>query len=556
MYDRPDVWSDHAVGTTPDTTRFSRRAALRSGALIAGTAVFASRTGSAAASPTGLFAHGVASGDPLPNGVILWTRVTPSPDASPGSGRGPDTTVYWEISRTSDFGGVVASGTVMSSAASDHTVKVDATGLSPATTYFYRFRAAGAVSPTGRTRTAPAPDAEVDRLRFAVVSCSNWEGGFFAAYRHIATDEHLDAVVHLGDYLYEYAAGSFPVGGHTEPRLHEPAHEIVTLADYRIRHGQYKTDPDLQALHAHVPWIVVWDDHESANDAWSGGAENHDPGTEGDWAARKAASVQAYSEWLPVRMEGARIYRRLRFGTLAELSMLDLRSYRTAPARPVTEWPTLDDHTRTITGAEQMGWLTAGLSGSPTRWQLVGTSVMFSPVLFPPLDPRTTAALTQLVGLPSSGVPFNTDQWDGYPADRRRLIETITSNAVSNVVFLTGDIHTSWAMDVPADPADYPGAGSVAAEFVVPSVTSANIDELLGVPPRTVSPELEAVLGATNHHIRFVELDSHGFGILDVTPADTQMQWYFLTDPADPRSGMRRAAGYRIRDAAAHIELS
>lgn len=501
-----------------------------------------------------MFAHGVASGDPLPDAVILWTRVTPTPDATPGSRRGPDTRVHWEISRRPDFGTVDATGTTVASAVSDHTIKIDVGGLVPATTYFYRFRAAGAVSPTGRTRTAPPPGADVARVRFAVVSCSNWEGGFFAAYRHIAADEHVDAVIHLGDYLYEYAAGAFPVGGGNEPRLHEPRHEIVTLADYRIRHGQYKTDPDLQALHAHVPWIVVWDDHESANDAWAGGAQNHDPGTEGDWADRKAASTQAYAEWMPVRMQGSRIYRRLRFGTLAELSMLDLRSYRTAPARSIVDRRTIDDDTRTITGPEQMRWLTSSLTSSPARWQLVGTSVMFAPVLLPPLDPRSSAALTELLGLPAEGVPYNTDQWDGYPADRRRLLETITANGVGNVVFLTGDIHTAWANDVPVAPAGYPGTGSAAAEFVVPSVTSSNIDDLLAVPPRTVSPALEATLRATNRHVRYVELDSHGFGMLDVTGEAARMQWYFLDDPADPRSNVRRAASYRLRNGTTHIE--
>ncbi len=264
----------------------------------------------------------------------------------------------------------------------------------------------------------------------------------------------------------------------------------MSLADYRIRHAQYKTDPNLQSLHAKVPWIVIWDDHESANDAWAGGAENHDPLVEGDWAPRKAASVQAYDEWMPVRPNGGRLYRRLRYGRLAELSMLDLRSYRSEQVLGTGRQ--VDDPSRTMTGRDQMEWLTAGLASSPTRWQLIGNSVMFSPIVLPPLDPRTTGALTELVGVPAGGLPFNTDQWDGYTADRRRLIDTITAAGLRNVVFLTGDIHTSWAMDVPVDAADYPGAGTVATEFVVPSVTSANIDELLGVPPRSLSPALEA----------------------------------------------------------------
>ncbi|WP_407442083.1 alkaline phosphatase D family protein [Rhodococcus sp. (in: high G+C Gram-positive bacteria)] len=531
----------------------TRRTLLRAGALVAGTSALAAAATPGASAAPAVFAHGVASGDPLPDAVILWTRVTPTPDAVPGSGVGPATTVQWEIARDAEFSDAVASGSVSTTADADHTVKVDATGLAPGTDYYYRFLAGGAVSPTGRTRTAPTADAHVDRLRFGVVSCADWEGGYFASYRHLAARGDLDAMVHLGDYLYEYAAGEFPVSTGSEVRAHRPSHEIVTTADYRMRHGQYKTDPDLQRLHALVPWIVVWDDHESANDAWSGGAENHDPATEGDWAARKAASVRAYHEWMPVRREGDRLYRRLRFGDLAELSMLDLRTYRSEQARPV-DGKTVDEPGRTITGKDQMAWLTAGLASSPTRWQLVGNSVMFAPLLLPPLDVRTTGALTALLGAPSSGVPFSTDQWDGYPADRQRLLDAISGAGRRNVVFLTGDIHTSWAIDIPADPADYPGAGTVATEFVVPSVTSANIDELLGVPPRTASPALEEVVRSTNRHIRFVELDSHGFGVLEVTPDAVQMEWFFLGDRTDPSTGARRAAGFRVLNGSARVE--
>ena len=540
-----------AVATTASADHVSRRAVLRSSLVVAGAAAFAS-TSRAAHASSAVFVHGVASGDPLPDAVVLWTRVTPSPEATPGSGAGPDVPVTWELARSSSFDAVVSSGTVTASAVSDHTVKVDVRGLAPGATYFYRFRAAGAVSPIGRTFTAPAHDAAVGRLRFGVVSCSDWEGGFFSSYRHLAARDDLDAVVHLGDYLYEYAAGKFPVAGGRAVRAHLPAHEIVSLADYRIRHAQYKTDPDLQALHAKVPWIVVWDDHESANDAWAGGAENHDPRVEGDWASRKAASVQAYDEWMPVRTNAGRIYRRLRFGTLAELSMLDLRSYRSEQVRGIGRQ--VDDPARTMTGRDQMEWLTAGLATSPTQWQLIGNSVMFAPILLPPLDRRTTGALTELTGVSSGGIPYNTDQWDGYTADRRRLLDTIAAAGLRNVVFLTGDIHTSWAVDIPVDAADYPGAGTIATEFVVPSVTSANIDELLGVPPRTASPSLEATVTASNRHVRFVELDSHGYGVLDVTSGAAQMDWFFIGDRADPDSPARRSAGYRVADGAVRVE--
>lgn len=344
------------------------------------------------------FLHGVASGDPLPDGILLWTRVTPSPGALPGSGTGADTPVIWEISEDKAFTRVAARGTAVARAASDHTVKADVRGLRPATTYWFRFSAPpggtdggqGTVSPVGRTRTAPAAGATVPGIRFGVVSCANWEAGWFSPYRHLADRTDLDAVLHLGDYIYEYASGSYPTQD-TVVRPHAPLHEITTLADYRLRHGTYKTDTDLQTLHATHPVIAIWDDHEFANDAWSGGAENHAPGTEGSWAARVAAAKQAYFEWMPVRAstEGT-VYRRLSFGRLAELHLLDLRSFRSEQASIGNG--AVDDPERTITGRAQLDWLKAGLTASDARWKLVGTSVMISPVAFGALAVSPRAA--------------------------------------------------------------------------------------------------------------------------------------------------------------------
>lgn len=549
----------------PDRTAgISRRDALRAGGLAAGTgAALALGAGAAAAQPAGghqVFAHGVVSGDPAPNRVVIWTRVTPSPDATPGSGAGAATPVRWEVSASAAFDGAAASGTVWTSADSDHTVKVDVAGLAPATTYYYRFtarpgQADAQTSPVGRTRTAPAADAAVGALRFGVVSCSYWEAGFFSAYRHLAARGDLDFVVHLGDYLYEYGRESFP-GQSGAARHHEPAHEILTLADYRVRHAQYKTDPDLMALHAQVPWIVIWDDHESANDAWRGGAENHDPAAEGPWAARAAAARKAYLEWMPVRTGGSdgRLYRRLRFGTLAEFSMVDLRTYRDQQAAGFLNRQVVDDPGRSITGPEQMAWLTAGVASTPTRWCVVGNPVMVSPLLLPPLDPATTQAFTQLVGVPQDGLVVNSDQWDGYPADRRRLFDAITASGRRDVVFLTGDIHTSWASNVPRQAAGYPGAGTVGVEFVVPSVTSSNIDDLLGVPPRTASVAIEGLIRQTNQHVQYVELDSHGYTVAEVTPEHFQVDWFFLDDKTNPATGARHAVSYRVRSGAGALE--
>jgi alkaline phosphatase D len=254
-----------------------------------GAAVSTGRSTGVAAGEHDCFRHGVASGDPLPDAVVLWTRVSPTPDATPGSGVGPPIDVRWQIARDRDFRHVVDRGTVHTGPRRDHTVKIDATGLAPDTTYYYRFVADGHCSRIGRTATAPAHHATSRRLRLGVVSCANWQAGWFSAYRHLARRDDLDAVLHLGDYLYEYGPGEYGLGqSNVDVRGHRPKHEMVTLADYRRRHGQYKTDPDLADLHAVVPWIVTWDDHETANDAWRGGAENHDAG-EGDWPTRKAA---------------------------------------------------------------------------------------------------------------------------------------------------------------------------------------------------------------------------------------------------------------------------
>jgi alkaline phosphatase D len=521
---------------------YDRRSVLRVGAagvVLGAGVVTAGATAASAAEP--VFAHGVASGDPLPDAVLLWTRVTPTPDATPGSGVGPTVDVTWEIAADPAFASVVGSGAVSTGPGRDHTVKADATGLNPATTYYYRFRLGGAVSAVGTTRTAPALTASVARLRFGVVSCSNVPAGYFGAYRYLAERGDLDAVLHLGDYIYEYA-GDFN-GAAVRP--HDPPREILTLADYRQRHAQYKQDEHLQRLHATVPFIATWDDHEVANDAWSGGAENHQPDTEGDYATRKAVAHQAYFEWMPVRNESDRIYRRLRFGLLAELSMLDLRSYRSQQVGVGSG--SADDPNRTITGAEQMSWLENGLVTSGAQWKLVGNSVMIAPFALPPLPHDLLGPLAELLGLPSEGLSINPDQWDGYAADRRRLLGTLANNHVTDTVFLTGDIHSSWASDVPRDAGLYPLSPSVATEFVCTSVTSDNIDDILGVPPRSVSPVAESAIRVLNRHIKYVELDSHGASVLEVTPSGAQMDWYYLANKADPASPLTWAKSFRTR---------
>ncbi|MGW6293488.1 alkaline phosphatase D family protein [Streptomyces sp. NPDC055058] len=548
--------SEHGVPATADANSPSprRRTVVKA---AAATAVLAAPLAGAlparaVTTVAPAFLHGVASGDPLPDGVLLWTRVTPTPEAIPGSGVGPDTEVGWTVARDSAFTDVVARGSTLATAASDHTVKADVRGLRPATDYWFRFSAGGTDSPVARTRTAPAADAAVTGLRFGVVSCSNYEAGHFSAYRHLAARGDLDAWLHLGDYIYEYGTGEYGNRGRAV-RTQAPAHEIVTLADYRVRHAHYKTDPDLQALHAKAPVVAIWDDHEFANDTWSGGAENHTEGPEGAWAARQAAAKQAYFEWMPVRPALAgTTYRRLRFGKLADLSLLDLRSFRDQQAG--IGKGEVDDPDRTLTGRAQLDWLKAGLSASDTTWRLVGTSVMISPFAVGALPASLLKPLAKLLGLPQEGIALNTDQWDGYTDDRRELLAHLRANGIRNTVFLTGDIHMAWANDVPVNAGTYPASPSAATEFVVTSVTSDNLDDIVKVPEGTVSAVASPLIRAANRHVRWVDTDRHGYGVLDITAQRAQMDYYVLADRTDRNTTSAWVRSYRTPTGTQKVE--
>ncbi|MFI8532173.1 alkaline phosphatase D family protein [Streptomyces aquilus] len=529
-----------------------RRTVVKAAAATAGAALVAAPFPAGAADEVPAFLHGVASGDPLPDGILLWTRVTPVAAAIPGSGLGPDTEVSWIVATDKAFTNIVAKGSVTATAASDHTVKADVRGLAPATTYWFRFSAGGTDSPAARTRTAPAADAAVSNLRFGVVSCANWEAGYFSPYRHLAARGDLDAWLHLGDYIYEYGTGEYGTRD-TVVRQHAPTHEILTLADYRVRHGKYKTDADLQALHAVAPVVAIWDDHEFANDAWSGGAENHTEGTEGTWAARQAAAKQAYFEWMPVRPAIAgTTYRRLRFGKLVDLSLLDLRSFRSQQVSVGNG--TVDDPDRTLTGRAQLDWLKAGLKSSDTTWRLVGNSVMISPFAIGSLSADLLKPLAKLLGLPQEGLALNTDQWDGYTDDRRELLAHLRANAIRNTVFLTGDIHMAWANDVPVDAGTYPLSASAATEFVVTSVTSDNLDDLVKVPEGTVSALAAPVIKLANRHVHWVDTDRHGYGVLDITADRAQMDYYVVSDKTKANATSSWARSYRTKSGTQKVE--
>ncbi len=557
----------HQEVTTP-----TRRTVLRSGAAAGalGTAALApgalaapgpvARAAAATRPDLQAFAHGVASGDPLPRRVVIWTRVTPTPASRPGSGDGPQVTVEWEVARDATFTSVVRRGSVVTGPSRDHTVKVDVDELDPDSWYHYRFLLDGRSSTAGRLRTAPRASAGVRRLRLGVVSCANWQAGYFAAYRGIAARADLDAVLCLGDYLYEYAPGQYGYGmENVDVRPHDPPREMVSLEDYRRRHAQYKTDPDLQAAHALCPWIVTWDDHETTNDAWRAGAENHQPATEGDFLARRARAHRAYDEWMPVRMngtadlgDGARLYRRLTWGRLAEISMLDLRTYRSEQSSDPRD---ISDPARSITGKRQLEWLLGSLRRQASQWKVIGNPVMIAPVTLGALPSTRAQQVADVTGLlPEDGVPYNVDQWDGYTADRRQVLDLLRDRNIDDALFVTGDIHSAWAAELPFDKATYPEpGGTVGVEFVCSSVTSNNLDDITGGPEGS-SAGVEAAIQAANPHIKYLDFDRHGFSVLDITPVRAQMDWFVLGDRRDAGTTITHSASWSTRASSGTVQ--
>lgn len=508
----------------------SRRHFLRTSAVFAG-AVPLLRAGGLLQAQASPFRHGVASGDPLADRVVIWTRVTPA-------GSGP-IDVSWVVGRDPSLRSVVARGVERTGAERDYTVKVDVGELEPARTYYYGFRITGGQSETGRTRTAPA--GATDRVRLAVVSCSNLPFGFFNAYGRIADRADLDAVLHLGDYIYEYRNGQYGDGGRFA-RVPAPDKEIVALEDYRTRHAQYKLDPDLQEAHRQHPFIIVWDDHELANNTWRDGAENHDPDQgEGEWPARREAAVQAFFEWMPIRepREGRpRIYRSLNFGDLADLIMLDTRLVgRDEQAAKRDQVDLIEAPTRSLIGAPQEEWLLHELAASAKShrpWQLLGQQVMFAPQSAP--------------GKPSS----NTDSWDGYRAARDRVFDAVERARVPNFVVLTGDVHSSWAYDLPKRPYDAydatTGRGSLGVEIVGTSVTS----------PSNVGsgPEGEkqlAEIRAVRPHLRYVDGRYRGYVILDLTRDRLQADYFAVKTVEERAKDERFVKGFVCEAGSRHL---
>jgi alkaline phosphatase D len=456
------------------------------------------------------FRHGVASADPLSDGVLLWTRyssATPDPVA-----------VDWWVAVAPEPspGQIVARGTAEAAAEGDFTVHVDVGGLEPATTYWYGFRSGDEVSPVGRTRTAPGPDGPLGSLRLGLASCAYWSCGFFNVYAALAARD-LDLVVHVGDYLYE---NDFMSRSRRGVRAHRPSGPLVTLADYRARYAQYRTDPDLQALHARHPVAAIWDDHEIAGGSWRGGATAHHPQFHGAWEDRRAAAVRAYFEWIPVRRADHRsVFRTIRLGPLADLVMLDTRLVgRDRPAtnarRPVFR---VGAGERALLGEDQWRWLEGDVASSTARWLLVGNQVMMAPL--------------RLLGV-AGGIGVNPSQWDGYPAERRRLYDLLRRTGwPSNVAVLSGDIHSSWAADLP-----------VGAEFVSPSVTTDSFSQTVLPNVPGASALARRWFLTQNRHLRLADIDHHGYVTVDVGPERIQGDWWHVgtiarRDPAEHWAG-------------------
>ncbi len=482
------------------------------------------------------FLHGVASGDPRSDRVILWTRVTPADEVS-----GP-ISVDWLLARDPEMTDVVQAGRFVTGPARDYTVKVDPTRLDSFTSYYYRFavtQADGTVvqSPQGRTKTAPGARDAVAQVRIASASCNNYSFGFFNAFRRIGERADVDLVIHLGDYIYEGGSSGNGLRGHL------PDREIISLADYRERHAQYKTDPDLQEAHRQHPWITTWDDHETTNNSYATGASNHTEGAEaeGFWAERVGWALRAYFEWMPIRDNGpgfdapaageprledgasgldprglGRIYRTIPYGELIDIIMLDTR----LAGRAVQSTDDIVSEEQTILGRAQREWFLRELQNSRATWKIIGNGTTFAPLIAPGVNP-----LTGCTALPGEDPCFaNEDAWDGYRFDRQAVFDAIEEGAVQNSVFIFGDIHAVIACDlprVPNDPSQYnplTGEGSLGVELCCGGVAQVPVPVWTGLRA-----------SGSNPHMKHAQEEQLGYMLMDITPERVQGEWYYST---------------------------
>jgi alkaline phosphatase D len=465
------------------------------------------------------FIHGVASGDPGNESIIIWTRVTPKDSV-------PEIKVKWNIYSNTALTELIGSGEFITGPHRDYTVKVDVQNLEPGKHYYYTFEALGKTSPIGRTKTI---SHEPENLSFAVVSCANWEWGYFNGYGGIARRD-IDAVLHLGDYIYEYGVNTY--GDTTTGRVNYPPHEIISINDYRQRHFQYRLDQGLQSMTSSHPLIAIWDDHEIANDAYKEGAQNHQD-EEGDYKLRMHHAVKAYYEWMPIR-EGEKHYRSFDYGNLADVIMLDERlEGRTQPPESMDD-PRITDGDQSMLGEEQLQWLYEQLSNSTSKWKVIGNQVIFSD-------------FNQAAAFPNR--PRNLDSWDGYPLEKRKIADYIQDNKVENVIFLTGDTHASWAFEVALNPLqtynEKTGKGVFAIELGTPSISSSNYDEYTSVD--TVSMVQQMYLDPkVNPHLKFVDLANHGYLLLHLSNDALIAEWIYSETVRKPHDGEFKAKEIKV----------
>ena len=508
------------------------------------------------------FLYGVASGDPLADRVILWTHAR-YPDSEAA------VELSWEVATDNRFANIVSHGSVTATAATGFTVKVDATGLAANTEYFYRFRQGQHVSAVGRARTLPT--GSVSEVRLAVLSCANYPAGFFNVYAEVAKSDAQFAL-HLGDYLYEYAAGGYASAQADKlGRVVQPATELLTLSDYRQRHAQYRSDPDAKDLHARLPMIAVWDDHEIANDAYQDGAENHDPAKEGSFAARRAAALQAWHEWMPVRSgtDQGQIYRSFDFGNLLSLHMLDTRlvgrdqqvtiEQLLNPATQASALAALSSPTRQLLGQTQLQWLQGQMSASKASWQVLGQQVLMARMTVPvsilnalnpantsptavadgakavtdyltakatPVAARTPAQQALLNPAVNPELGYNLDAWDGYPAAREYVLGT-AAQLGKKLVVLAGDTHNAWHSSL-----TLLDGRKVGEEFATSSVSSPGLENYLAaLPPEQVKSIFENVID----DLDWMDPKRRGFLKMTFTASAAKGEWVFI-DRIDSRS--------------------
>lgn len=523
---------------------------------LAGASAAAAATPLVAKSFGSGFTHGVASGEPAATSVLLWTRYVA--DA--------DTALTWEVSASEDFSRPLASGKTTASPARDCCAKAMAEGLQPGQWYFYRFIAPdGSTSDVGRTRTLP--EGPTENFRLAVFSCSNYGFGYFNAYGHAAEVADCDLALHLGDYIYEYEKGTYPSAQQTaDGRVLAPENEIITLADYRLRYATYRADPDLRRIHQILPMICIMDDHESANDSWHGGAQNHDPATEGDWDVRKAIAFQVHREWLPVSDAPYATYQvgdlatlfRLETRLLARDEQLDLGAVLKGATDPQSAMEALvafrdgayADPARTMLGAAQEEWLAKGMAASVkdgTAWQVLVQQVLMGNLKTPvslvealggALPDFIRERLSAAVLASQTGLPSNMDAWDGYPAARARLYESAL-NANANLLVLAGDTHNGWAFEL-----GHEGAAA-GVEFGVQSVSSPGFESYLAF---LAPADLAASLVGTSEGLKWAETSQRGYMVVELTRARATTEYRFT---GGVRQRSTRLAGTKRISAAA-----